>query len=103
MYDAEKHTLTYNNNLTPCYMPTPPAPFEPIDGKIKIELLVDRTSIEIFGNDGRIYIPRGVLPAESKESVAIIKDGEIKINKVEVFELNSIEYGQGLFVLEGPW
>jgi len=38
-----------------------------VDGKIHLELLVDRTSIEIFGNDGRVYMPIGVILADNSK------------------------------------
>ncbi|GAH02172.1 unnamed protein product, partial [marine sediment metagenome] len=33
------------------------APLKPMDGKIKLRILVDRTTLEIFANDGQIYMP----------------------------------------------
>jgi len=66
------------------------APLKPVDGKIRLELLVDRTSIEIFGNDGRIYMPIGVILVDNTKSLEIFtKDGNTKIKSLEVYELNS--------------
>jgi len=33
------------------------APLKPIDGKLRLRILADRTTLEIFANDGRIYMP----------------------------------------------
>jgi len=38
------------------------APLEPRRGRIDLTILVDRTSFEIFGNNGRIYMPMRVYP-----------------------------------------
>jgi len=41
------------------------AELKPDNGKIRLEILIDRTTIEIFGNDGRVYMPiGGILPEE---------------------------------------
>ncbi len=45
------------------------APLEPQDGRIKLHVLVDRTSIEIFANDGRIDDVL-LLPARSGGPIA---------------------------------
>jgi fructan beta-fructosidase len=67
------------------------AALKPIDGSIRLEILVDRTSIEIFGNDGRVYMPIGVILAGNSKSLEIFtKDGDIEIKSLEIFELSSI-------------
>ena len=59
--------------------------------KIRLELLVDRTSIEIFGNDGRIYMPMGVILADNSKSLEIFtKGGNTKVKFLEVYELCSV-------------
>ena len=65
------------------------APLQPVDGKISIELLVDRTSIEIFGNDGRVYMPIGVILADNSKSLEIFtKGGNAEVKSLEVYELH---------------
>ena len=67
------------------------APLTPADGKIRLELLVDRTSIEIFGNDGRIYMPMGVVLADNSKSLEIFaKGGNTEVKSLEVYELRSV-------------
>jgi sucrose-6-phosphate hydrolase SacC (GH32 family) len=63
----------------------------PVDGKIRLRILVDRTSIEIFGNDGRIYMPIRALPQGNKSGLQIMTEGaETKVVSLKVRELNSI-------------
>jgi len=58
---------------------------------IRLELLVDRTSIEIFGNDGRVYMPMGVILADNPESLEIFSEGgNTRIRSLEVYELDSV-------------
>jgi len=82
IYDVQKQQLSCQNKT---------APLKPVEGKIQLELLVDRTSIEIFGNDGRVYIPIGVILTDNSKSLEIFtKGGNTEVQSLEIFELNSI-------------
>ncbi len=66
------------------------AAVEPVDGKIRLEILVDRTSIEIFAGDGRIYMPIGViLPVEDQTLEVFSTGGKTTLDSLEVYELHS--------------
>lgn len=67
------------------------APLKPVDGRIHLELLVDRTSIEIFGTYDRVYMPIGVILADNSKSLEIFtKDGNIEVEYLMICELNSV-------------
>ena len=66
------------------------APLKPRDGEICLEVLVDRTSIEIFGNDGRIYMPIGVILPDEGTVDLIARGGDVRVRSLEVYELSSI-------------
>jgi sucrose-6-phosphate hydrolase SacC (GH32 family) len=52
---------------------------------------VDRTSFEIFGNGGRIYMPIRVYPDEDNKTLELYSEGgETRIGQVRVYELKSI-------------
>ena len=66
------------------------APLKAVDGKINLEVLVDRTSIEIFGNGGRVYMPNGVILADKPKSLEIFtKGGNTEIESLTIYELDS--------------
>lgn len=66
------------------------AKLKPADGKIRLEILVDRTTIEIFGNDGRVYMPMGgILPEDNKNLEVFTKGGDTVIELLEVYKLRS--------------
>jgi fructan beta-fructosidase len=66
------------------------ASLKPADGKIRLEILVDRTTIEIFGNDGRVYMPiGGILPEDNKTLEVFTKSGSTAIESIEVYQLRS--------------
>ena len=69
------------------------APLKPEKGKIRMQILVDRNSVEVFGNDGRVYIPiRAVGDMLSKNSKSIelfSRGGNTKLVDLAVYELKS--------------
>jgi fructan beta-fructosidase len=66
------------------------APLPAQDGRIRLQLFVDRTSVDIFGNDGSLYMPMGMSIAADNRSVQIhAQGGSARIDSLEVFELQS--------------
>jgi len=66
------------------------APLAPDAGKIRLQFLVDRTSIEIFANDGRVYMPMGIVLDDMNRSLAIhARGGAAQIASLEINELRS--------------
>jgi len=69
---------------------TASAPLEPVDGTITLELLVDRTSIEVFANEGFLYMPVGVLPSDQLQTLDVFtRGGATRLDALEVYELKS--------------
>jgi sucrose-6-phosphate hydrolase SacC (GH32 family) len=63
---------------------------KPEDGKIRLEILVDKNSVEIFGNNGSMYMPIGqILPEDNKSIELFTKGGKTQVEDIEVYELNS--------------
>lgn len=80
-YDVKKQELSCENQK---------GPLQPLHGKIGLHLMVDRTSIDIFGNDGRLYMSAGVIvPQENHSMEAFAKGGAAQINSLEIHELKS--------------
>ena len=67
------------------------ATMKPIEGKITIRVIVDRPTMEIYGNNGRVVIAR---PRSHRGDVKFIRafaeGGEAELIKLEVHELKSI-------------
>ena len=67
------------------------APLEPEKGRIELTILVDRTSFEIFGNKGRIYMPMRVYPDPDNKTLEVYSEGgETRIGYLRTYELKSI-------------
>jgi len=63
---------------------------EPVDGAISLRILLDRASVEVYGNNGRIYIPQVFFPAEQDLSLkAACGRGEVRVRHLRLHELKS--------------
>ena len=66
------------------------APAELVDGRLRLEILVDRTSIEIFAQEGRLYMPMGVIPPDEDRTLEVFTEGgPATVRSLEVNELRS--------------
>ena len=65
-----------------------PAP--EVDGKVKLRVLVDRASLELFVNDGAANASFTVVPDPQNRSLFLAGGGTTKISLLEVNELKSI-------------
>jgi len=67
------------------------APMNPGDGKVSMQVIVDRPMIEICGNDGAVYITNSRRKRGDVSAVrAFAKGGPARLIKLEVHELQSI-------------
>jgi len=67
------------------------ADLKPVDGKLSLQVLVDRTMIETCGNEGRVFITeeRG-RKGPIGEVTAFVEGGLARLVALEIFELESI-------------
>jgi sucrose-6-phosphate hydrolase SacC (GH32 family) len=87
-----------NENLLSCGEET--AYLKSVDSRIKLRILVDRVSVEIYANDGRLYMPirnselftptKDYFKDEEKGLSIFTKGGDTKIHSLKVHELKSI-------------
>ena len=67
------------------------APLKPVDGKIILEILVDRTMAEVIPNNGRYYFPMGAYLVDRNPAIKVFSEGgKTTLNNLEIYELNSI-------------
>ena len=67
------------------------APLKTEDGSIRLRCIVDRTSIEIFANGGRIYMPCKFRPEDDEKMIAAFaRGGAAKITSIKLRGLESI-------------
>lgn len=86
VYDAKKKNLS-------CGKVTAPVALE--DGAVRLRVLVDRGSIEVFANDGLVALVAGVLPRPEDVSVTFFADGgNADVRKAHVAVLGSAWFDQ---------
>ncbi len=65
-------------------------PLIPINGRVKLQILVDRTSIEIFGNDGLFSLSTCMIPNDSDKTIELFSTANpTKIKKLSIRKLKS--------------
>ena len=80
----------YNVKRQKIYCIGEDGPLKPIDGKLTLHLLVDRTSLELFGNDGLFSMSSCMIPEDDNKSIGVFcKGGQANLLKLSVWELNS--------------
>jgi levanase/fructan beta-fructosidase len=66
-------------------------PLKPTDGNVRVELVVDRTLVEVFVDGGRYYLPLGTYLVDKDPAVKVYSEnGNTKLNEFEVYELSSV-------------
>jgi fructan beta-fructosidase len=64
------------------------AEMKPVDGKVRLHIFLDRSCIEIFGNDGQVTIADTIFPAEDSLGVVLFSDGaEMVLNFLDVYQM----------------
>jgi fructan beta-fructosidase len=80
-YSAEKETLNCLGRE---------AKVQAANGQITLRILIDRTSIEVFANDGKVSMSSCYLPKPNNLGVEFFSDGgDLKITSMTVCELTS--------------
>jgi sucrose-6-phosphate hydrolase SacC (GH32 family) len=65
-----------------------------MDGNLRLHLLVDRSSIEIFANGGQLYMPMGIHPAaECGDLELFSRGGTAQVRMLRLCALRSIWEG----------
>jgi fructan beta-fructosidase len=80
-YDVQKQELSCLDRR---------ALLKPVSGKIQLRIFVDRTAVDIFGDNGQLYMPMGIVVAPDNQSLGIAaKGGTAQIESLTVYELKS--------------
>jgi sucrose-6-phosphate hydrolase SacC (GH32 family) len=81
LYSAKNRTLSFLGKS---------APVDLIDGRVRLRILVDRTSVEVFANDGRVPMSFCWLPKPEPRRLGLFVGGGVtKIVSLRVHELKS--------------
>jgi len=92
IFDLHGKTVTYKAATGQLIVDGVANPLPLVNGSVRLRILIDRTSIEIYGADGLVYVPAAYIPSNPMDStLSLSAAGEpIKINTLECYKMNSI-------------
>ncbi|MNO29826.1 Levanase precursor [compost metagenome] len=66
-------------------------PLKAVNGTVKMHVFVDRSALEVFGNNGETVITNQIFPGPSSNGLQIYsKDGDVELKSLQIFPLKSI-------------
>lgn len=81
-YDATKHILSCLGKSVP---------LEPEDGKIQLDILLDRTSLELFANNGKVVMSSCFTASPDATNLVLYNTGgELFVEKLEIYPVKSM-------------
>ena len=96
-YDALTHTVFLdrrdpeNGTLIPQFSKYLEAPLEPRDGRVRLRIFVDQSSIEVFAQDGQVSLSALMFPSAESLGIATFSErGTTQLARLEAWPLESI-------------
>ena len=93
-YDNAAHTVSFDRrrsglvDFSEGFPAVTVSPTFEENGKVSLRIFVDRSSIELFGNDGRFVMTNLVFPTEPYSTLTLNADGgSAKISNLKVYSL----------------
>lgn len=66
------------------------AQLDPVDGEVKLHIFVDRSSVEVFGNEGRVVITDRIFPTQGSTGLSLFTTGgSVQLLGLDIWQLNS--------------
>ncbi len=60
---------------------------QPVDGKIKLQVLLDKSSLEVFVNGGEYVLTTLIFPDKDATGLAVYAKGKAQVNTLKVWDL----------------
>ncbi|SHM91818.1 glycoside hydrolase family 32 protein [Mucilaginibacter sp. OK098] len=92
-YDAVKQELfidctsAENDNKSAEHL-VQTAPMKPVNGVVKIQVLMDKSSLEVIGNGGEKVISTMIYPDTDATGLSVFTDGEVMVKSLKIWDLN---------------
>lgn len=89
--DIQGHRIEYSASSGELTALGHSAPLQAEDGRISLRILVDRTSVEVFANGGRVQLASCVLPDANRRGLKLFATGgPARVVSLNVWEVRSI-------------
>lgn len=96
-YDAKRHRLFVDRgrsgrtDFSGAFPGRHSGPLAPEDGRVRLHLLVDDSSVEVFGNGGRLVLTETIFPSPESDGVEVYATGgRARLVSLEAWMLDSI-------------
>jgi fructan beta-fructosidase len=92
LFETAGRKIEYNAEEEKISLDGITAPLKLRDGKLRLRILVDRTSIELFAQDGEVQIAKCFVPADVPEQKGIVisVSGSITVEKATIWKMKSV-------------
>ncbi|MDE6170819.1 MAG: GH32 C-terminal domain-containing protein, partial [Duncaniella sp.] len=95
-YDANAHTLSFDRthsgvvDFSQDFPAITVTPTHETSGKISLRIFVDRSSIEVFGDDGRFVMTNLVFPTSPYSTLSVASNGSgARISNLRIYSLRA--------------
>ncbi|ASU36722.1 glycoside hydrolase family 32 protein [Mucilaginibacter xinganensis] len=91
-YDAEKEVLfvdctgSEKANKSPEHL-VQTAPMKAVNGLVNIKLLLDKSSLEVFGNNGERVISTMIYPDKDATGLSVFSDGKATVKLLKIWDM----------------
>lgn len=66
---------------------------EPSDGVVRLHVFVDRSSVEVFGNEGQVVMTERIFPDAGSLGVEVFADGgEAVLTALDIYALDTATF-----------
>ncbi|MDE7159477.1 MAG: GH32 C-terminal domain-containing protein [Muribaculaceae bacterium] len=95
VYDAANHTMSFDRtksgvvDFSENFPAVTVSPTFETDGKVSLRLFVDRSSIELFGNNGRFVMTNLVFPNEPYLNLSLSADGSARLSNLKIYSVKT--------------
>ena len=96
-YNPQSHTLSFDRtesgivDFSENFPAITIAPTHEDNGKISLRLFIDRSSIEVFGNDGQFVMTNLVFPTAPYTAFSIsAQKGSVKVENFKIYSMKEV-------------
>jgi len=65
------------------------APMKSVNGTVRIQVLIDKSSLEVFGNGGEKVISTMIYPDKDATGLSLFSDSKITVRSLKIWDLNN--------------
>ena len=94
LYDPKAHTFSFDRtksgvvDFSENFPAVTVAPTFEQNGKVALRIFIDKSSIEVFGNDGKFAMTNLVFPNEPYSRLSISSpNGKVKVSDLKIYSI----------------